>query len=459
MVHSNENVTDVVWFLQMKMSLEGIMSAEEKMSIDERRKYLRQMKKRYTKAGRKEKGQLLGEMEAVTELDRKTLIRLMNGSLKRKRRRKQRGRTYGAEVEDALRVIYPSFDYICAERLTPNLAWMAQQLARHNEMEVSEVLLEKLGQISISTVGRLLRRIRQDEPRLPRTGPRRANRLTREIPMLRLPWNIQVPGSFEADLVHHCGPTTAGEYMCTLQMIDVATGWSERMAVLGRSFLVMRAAFLRILARLPFPVLEIHPDNGSEFFNHHMLRFWGEIIRGVKLSRSRPFHKNDNPRVEQKNATLVRAYLGHERLDSVAQVLATNQLYDKMWLYYNLFQPVMHLVEKEIIQQDGQPAQVKRRHDRAQTPFDRLCATDAILPEHRQQLAALRDQINPRQLRQEIYDAIDCIFSLPGAVPGITQDVRLTLPASSTSHEGGDPLFKFAFHRTMIRKQPLPDPC
>jgi hypothetical protein len=287
------------------------MSTEEKMSIDERRKYLRQMQKRYTKAGRKEKGQLLDEMEAVTELDRKSLIRLMKGDLKRKARRKQRGRTYGAEVEDAMRVIYPSYDYICAERLTPNLVWMAQQLARHGELELTEGLLEKLGQVSISTVNRVLGRIRQDEPRLPRRRPQRANRLTRDIPTLRLPWSIQVPGTFEVDLVHHSGPSTAGEYMCTLQLIDVATGWSERRAVLGRSFIVMEAAFRHILARLPFPVVEIHPDNGSEFFNHHMLRFWGEIVQGVKLSRSRPFRKNDNPRVEQKNSTLVRAYWGH----------------------------------------------------------------------------------------------------------------------------------------------------
>jgi len=430
------------------------MSAEEKMSIDERRKYLRQMKKRYKRAGRKEKGRLLDEMEAVTELERKTLIRLLKGNLERKRRRKQRGRIYGAEVEDALRVIYPSFDYICAERLTPNLVWMAQHLARHGELQASEVLLEKLDQISVSTVGRLLGRLRQDEPRLPRKGPRRAKRLTQAIPMLRLPWSIQVPGSFEVDLVHHGGPTTAGEYMCTLQMIDVATGWSERVAVLGRSFMVMEAAFLRILGRLPFAILEIHPDNGSEFFNHHMLRFWGEIVQGVKLSRSRPFHKNDNPRVEQKNATLVRAYLGHERLDSVDQVLAANQLYERMWVYYNLFQPVMHLVEKEVIQQEGQPTRVKRRHDQARTPFDRLCATDAILPQHRQQLEALRDQINPRQLRQEIYDTIDHIFSLPGAVPGITEDVRLTLATSSTAQQGGDPRLNLAFNRTQISKKP-----
>jgi hypothetical protein len=230
----------------------------------------------------------------------------------------------------------------------------------------------------------------------------------------------------------------------------VATGWSERRAVLGRSFLVVEDAFRHILARLPFRVLEIHPDNGSEFFNHHMLRFWGDIVQGVTLSRSRPFHKNDNPRVEQKNCTLVRAYLGYERLDTVSQVLALNALYDKMGLYYSFFQPVMHLVEKEVIQEDGQPARVKRRHDEARTPLDRLCQTDAILPEHREQLEALRDSINPRRLRQEIYDAIEHLFTLPGALPGATENVHLTL--AQNREKGEDAWPDFEFNRTPIRK-------
>jgi len=428
------------------------MSTEDKMTVNERRKYVRMMKKRYDKSDRKEKSRLLDEMEAVTEMDRKTLIRLINGDLERKPRKKQRGRIYGPEVDDALRVIDKSFDYICAERLTPNLVWMAQHLARHDELETSDLLLAQLDRISISTVGRILGRIRQYEPRLPRKGPRRANKLVRDIPMIRLPWNILVPGRFEVDLVHHCGPTASGEYMCTLQMIDVAIGWSERVAVLGRSFLVMEDAFLRILTRLPFPVSEIHPDNGSEFLNHHMLRFWGETVQGVKLSRSRPFHKNDNPRVEQKNSTLVRAYLGDDRIDSVAQVLAANELYDKMWVYYNLFQPVMHLIEKEVILEDGKPARVKRRYDQARTPFDRLCATDVILPAHREQLEALRDRINPRRLRQEVYDDIERIFALPGAVPGITENVYLTL-TKNLDPEKGDDLFNFAFNRTTILKK------
>ena len=120
-------------------------------------------------------------------------------------------------------------------------------------------------------------------------------------------------------------------------MIDVATGWSERAAVLGRSYRVMADGFQRCLARLPFPVLEIHPDNGTEFFNQHLVRFFRETVQGLQLSRSRPYHKNDNRNVEQKNATLVRAYLGYARLDSAAQTIALNHLYDQMRRYYKYY--------------------------------------------------------------------------------------------------------------------------
>jgi hypothetical protein len=356
----------------------------------------------------------------------------MNGSLERKLRRRQRGRSYGPEVDDALRVIAERMDYICAERLTPNLTSLARHLAAHGELTLSPRLLAQLERISVSTVKRILARILQDVPRLPRKGPRRGNSATRDIPMTRIPWNQKEPGHFEADLVHHCGPSASGEYVCTTQLIDVATGWSERVAVLGRSYLVMSDAFQRIDQRLPFPILEIHPDNGNEFFNSHMIRFWKELFPGVHLSRSRPYHKKDNRMVGQKNSTLVRAFLGNERLDTVVQTRALNQLYNKMWLYYNFFQPVMRLAEKEWVRTECQPTRLKRRYDIARTPFDRLCATSAISQDRRAQLETLRNQTNPRQLHREIYDLIDYIFSLPGAVSGITEDVHLTL----TTHSG-----------------------
>ena len=426
------------------------MTMEDKMTVDERRKYLHRMKKRYLQADRKEKGRLLDEMEAVTELHRKSLIRLMNGPLERKPRSRQRGRTYGPEVEYAISVIAETLDYLCPERLTPSLVWMANHLAAHDELEVSPPLLEKLGQISVSTVRRILARIPRDKPRPPRKDPRRTPKLIQGIPMRRIPWNEQQPGHFEVDLVHHCGPSPSGEYVCTIQLVDVATGWSELRAVLGRSYLVMEDAFRYILARLPFPVLELHPDNGSEFFNHHLLRFWGERVQSLELSRSRPYHKNDNRFVEQKHSTLVRAYLGYDRFDTVAQTLAINQLYDLVWVYYNLFQPVMRLKEKIVIpSSDGQPSRVKRRYDQARTPFDRLCATTAIPPERRAQLEALRAQTNPRQLRQEIYHQIDYIFSLPRAVPEQSEDVYQTLGFPSSLRIGGDGPVTLSFDGTI----------
>jgi hypothetical protein len=426
------------------------MTTEEEMTIDERRKCLRRMKSRYIKAKRQERSQLLDEMEAVTGLHRKSLTRLMNSNLERKSRSREPGKTYGPEVSKMIRVIAASLDHPCAERLTPNLVWMARHLTAHDELQVSEPLLLLLEQVSISTVERRLKTIRQDQPRLARRRPRPANRLLRDVPMRPIPWDVGEPGHFETDLVHHSGPSASGEFVCSVQMIDVATGWSERVAVLGRSYIVMQDAFGRMLARLPFPVLELHPDNGTEFFNHHLLRFWTKKVQGVSLSRSRPYHKNDNRFVEQKNDTLVRAYVGYERLDTVAQTLALNRLYDKMWVYYNLFQPVMRLTDKTVIRQEGQPARIKRRYAPARTPFDRLCATNVMLPQHQQQLEALRDRTNPRRLRQEIYDAIDHLFSLPNAVTGVPEDIHHTLLSHSDADKGGNSPFPFSFNRTII---------
>ena len=414
------------------------MPTDERMTIDERYKYLRLMRPRYLKADRRERGRLLDEMEQVTQLHRKSLLRLLKGDLKRRRRRRQRGCTYGPDVGQALGVIAESWDHLCAERLTPNLVWMAQHLAAHDELAVSPPLLAQLSQISVSTVRRLLRRQPRDRPPLPRPGPQRTPAALRDIPMTRIPWNERQPGHFEVDLVHHSGPSTAGEYIHTLQMVDVATGWSERIAVLGRSYRVMQDAFTHLLLRLPFPVRQLHPDNGSEFFNDHLRRFWHEVDPTILLSRSRPYHKNDNRFVEQKNSTLVRAYLGDDRSDSLAQLRAMNRLYDQMWLYYNLLQPVMRLIEKGLQPHAEGRLRQRRRYDAAQTPLDRLLATDVLPTQRQEQLLRLRDQTNPRQLREAIYHSLDQLFTLPGAAPGRTEDVFQTLTHPKNPTKGED---------------------
>ena len=378
------------------------MPTDDPMTITERRKYLTKMQARYRQASHHERSRLLTEMEAITGMHRKSVTRLMKQpSLRRLPRRTQRRVVYGPDVRLVVQVVWESLDCLCAERLTPQLLPTARHLARFGELTLTPQMETLLAQISESTVTRMLAGLPRVIARLPRRAPGQANRVLRAVPMGRIAWQTTTPGSFEVDLVHHSGESTAGEYVHTLQLIDVATGWSERTAVFGRGQVAMQAGFQRIIDRLPFAIRHLHPDNGPEFFNHHLVRFWGEAITGLTLSRSRPYQKNDNRFVEQKNATLVRAYLGHRRLDTPAQSIALATLYEQMGVYYNLFQPVLHLVGKQVI--DGK---VTRWWDEAQTPYQRLLAADILTPTVAAGLAALHATTNPRRLRQELYDAV-----------------------------------------------------
>lgn len=375
------------------------MPTEDEMTLNERRKYLKRMKPRYVKAERKERGQLLSEMEQVTGMHRKSLTRLLHASsLERKKRQKPRERSYGVEVEEVIVVVWESLDSICAERLTPVLLSMAQHLAGFGVVKLRGEIEEQLKRISRATVGRILRRHRSRSRRLPQKGAERANQVTKGVPMGRIAWDTKEPGHCEVDLVYHSGPNISGEHGHTIQVVDVATGWSERVAVLGRGQRAMQAGFERILSRVPFALVELHPDNGAEFFNAHLVRFWKEKVVGVHLSRSRPYQKNDNRIVEQKNDTLVRQYFGDLRFDRLEEIEAMNVLYEQMWVYYNLFQPVMHLIGKTVVAD-----KVQRKWDQAQTPFERLKATGKLSAEQQQRLQALYEQTNPRHLREMIY--------------------------------------------------------
>jgi hypothetical protein len=400
------------------------MSENEPMNVNERRKYLHKMRIRYWQAKeRTAKSALLDEMMAVTGLHRKSLIRLIKGELARKPRRKQRGKTYGAEVQQVVEQIAHSLDYPCAERLQPNLVWLGKHLATHGELEVSEAIERKLETISVSTLKRMLPPVQQVAERLAhRKGQPRGSYAQRQaIPIRRIAWDEPMPGHLEIDLVHHCGAHPSGQYVHTLQATDVATGWSECVAILGRSYLVIQDGFQRLEQRLPFPILEVHPDNGSEFLNDPLLRFWRQRATPLDLSRSRPYAKNDNRFVEESNLSLVRAYLGYERLDTVEHTRLLNQLYDQLWLYHNFFQPVMRLQEKNF-----DKGCCKRVYDPARPPLDRLLHSKILPAFKAAQLLALRHSINPVQLRIQIHDLIDQVAALPTG-PGMAEDVRLTL--------------------------------
>lgn len=401
------------------------MSEMDPMTIDERRKYLYKMWERYRKATRTEKGKLLDEMEEVTGMHRKALIRILTGRLSRKKRLRERGPRYGAPVADAVRVIARSLDYPCAERLRPNLVWMAQHLVRHHELQIGPETLCKLDQVSVSTLKRILKKVGRSDAKLAyRKPPRRQhNSLRNAYPMRRIPWDTPAPGHFEVDLVVHSGEDAAGEFIHTLQMVDVCTGWSEIEAVYGRSYRAMQDGFQMILKRLPFPILELHPDNGSEFFNQHLLRFWQKNIVSLDLSRSRPYHKNDNRFVEENNHSLVRAYVGHGRLDTLEQLTILRELYQALWLYHNFFQPVLRTREKVF----SDTLHYQRVFDTARPPFDRLCAVMPLPPARLAALQSLREQTNPVQLRQRIETLISQLWSAHPVSPSMPVNVLHTL--------------------------------
>ena len=405
------------------------MAARKEMSIGERRKYLGRMVERYRQASRAEKTELLAQMEYVTQMHRKSIIRLLHpGALHRKKRRRQRGKTYGGDVRYALSVIAESFGYPCAERSHGNLVWMADLLVEHGELQLTPALRDKLEVISVSTIHRLLKKVSKDEHCAPRSRPKARNALAASISAGRLPWDETEPGHLEIDLVHHSRESSQGEYAYSLQMVDVATGWSEIAAILGRSQMVVEDACQRIKDRIPFKILQLHPDNGSEFLNHHLMRFWRKTVPQLRWSRSRPYEKNDNRFVEQKNSSLVRAYFGRELLDTVDQVNTMNAFYEKLRIYYNLFQPVMRLKEKRFVEAGQGNHRVRRVYGQARTPFDRLCATGAISEETVAAWEQLQHRINPRQLRRELYQLVDAIVRMPNADGNChAQDVYLTL--------------------------------
>lgn len=392
------------------------MATEEKMDVKERFKYLRMMKRRYEKADHKTKGRLLDEMEAITSLHRKHLIVRMNGpGPRRRKRRRERSRHYGEDVEEAIAIIADTLDWICAERLKPGLPQMARHLAAFGEMEVDEELLAKMERISISTVRRVVQRVQPEGPRLPRArqGRRSDSAAQMLVPVSVIPWDEPSPGHFEVDLVHHSRSGVEGDFICTIQCIDVLTGWSERFGIKGHTFGVMWRAFQTFARHCPLPVREVHSDNGSEFINPSLIGYFGEHLVHIEQTRGEPGVKNHNRFVEQKNSSLVRAYFTDLYLHTPEHLELMNDIYADMWLYYNFFQPVLRQVERKVVQRPNGTYSVRRKQDEAKTPLDRLLAAKPpISRETRLRLQKLRAETNPRALKRSIHQKLNRIYQL-----------------------------------------------
>jgi len=275
--------------------------------------------------------------------------------------------------------------------------------------------MAKLQQISTSTVRRILKRLGRPTDVLPKAYPgRRTDTVAQAmVPVTVIPWQEPEPGHFEADLVHHSRSGYEGSFICTLQFVDVLTGWSERFAVVGFEFDAMWQAISRFRDLCPIPVREIHTDNGSEFVNRALLSHFGAEMVHVEFTRGRPGYKNDNRFVEQKNGSLVRAYLQELYLYTPQHALMLNALYEQMRIYYNLFQPVLRQTARWArIDAHGVP-RILRTQDVAKTPLTRLLmAKPPIARRRAQSLQDQRDETNPRQLNRCIHERLARIYQV-----------------------------------------------
>ncbi len=381
--------------------------ATEKMSVKERRKFLLVQQERYLNASRSAKSAMLDAMEADTHLHRKHLIRLMNSDdIRPRKRNRERSRTYGPEVDHAVRLVADALDWVGAERVQPVLADMAQRLARFGYLTLSADLLSQLQKVSTSTVRRIMKRIGRPPNTLPqvRRGRRADSVVQSRVPVGVIPWQEPEPGHFEADLVYHTNNNLGGPFVCTLHLVDVLTGWSECFALLGHEFDQMWQALQAFRARCPIPVREIHTDNGSEFMNTAFISHFGSETLSVRLTRGRPGFKNDNRFVEQKNSSLIRAYLGHLHLYTAEHCALLDHLYSDMWCYYNLFVPVVRQTSRRVRRTANGLLQIVRTQDCATTPLERLLrAAPPLSRSTAEQLVALRDDTDPLALKQHIH--------------------------------------------------------
>jgi len=368
--------------------------------------YAEALRGRYLAASKMEKGRMLDQFTMVTGCHRKAAIRLLRrtGQVKVKRRR-GRPRRYGGDVVSALRQVWEASDRLCSKRLHPFLPELIAILQRHQEVSVNAQTEAQLRQMSPSTIDRLLRPYRRlGGRRLPLSTTKPGSLLKKSIPIRTFTeWEEDRPGFLEIDLVAHCGESTEGFYLTTLSTVDVATGWSECMAVWGKGQQRLRAAVHRIRQRLPFPLQGIDSDNGSEFINQYLFNYCRD--EGITFTRSRPYKKNDSCHVEQKNWSVVRRLVGYDRYDSKAALETLNRVYGLTRQYINFFQPAMKLVGKT-----RHGARVHKVYDAAQTPYHRLLTAGVLTEARQQELAASYHRLNPALLLRQLNENLDSLW-------------------------------------------------
>lgn len=394
------------------------------MSFQSRRELLGQVSGRYREeAYQKMKTTILNEFIASTGYARKYAIRLLNLPIIPAPGPILRPRTpwYGLEVQEALRYAWASANYISSKRLTPFLQELVPALERHGYLDLTERVRAQLLAISPATVDRLLRSHRSGKVFRGIGATKRGTLLKHQVPIRTFAdWNETKPGFLEVDLVAHCGWSTEGAYLNTIVLTDIATGWVEFLALRNRSGAAVIHAFECARELIPFSIMGIDTDNGSEFLNSEVL---GYVEREkITFTRGRAYRKNDQCFVEQKNGAVIRQLVGYDRFEGEKAYRQLTELYRAMRLYVNFFQPSMKLKTKERM-----GAKVRRTYDKAQTPFQRLCSWTMLDAEKAERFKAIYEALDPVKLLKQVQALQDALWK-----HAIHQSDRLSETVDST---------------------------
>ena len=371
------------------------------------KEYIELMQERYRRAGRAERGRLLDEIAVVTGYHRKSATRLMSGRVSGSAKGKGRGRPsrYGPEVVEALRQVWEMSDRLCGKRLAPFMEELVSRLQAWEELLLPQDVVEQLNGMSASTIDRLTRPCKVRGLRRPWTGGKSpGSQLKAAIPIRTFgEWGDPPPGFLEVDLVSHCGESTEGFYLTTLTGVDIATGWVHCRAVWGKGQDRVGGAVHEMARSLPFPLLDLHSDNGSEFINHRLYSYCRQ--RGIHFSRSRPYKKNDNAHVEQKNWAAVRRHVGYGRYSTRTSLERLQEVHRLAGLLHNFFLPSMKLLHKS-----RHGARVHKTYDIPRTPYQRLIDLDVLSDEQRTSLQRLYRSLNPVSLRKQLDKALAALW-------------------------------------------------
>jgi hypothetical protein len=366
------------------------------MSKRSKQELTKEIHPRYLKASKADKEKILDEFTAATGYHRKYAIKLLKHGLKRKGYKMVgRKKKYQGEVVDVLEKIWETCGRICSKRFHPFIPEMVSVLEREGELSCHPETKTLLLSMSRSTIDRCLKKARYRSLKgISTTKP--GTLLKKSIPVRTWhDWDGTKPGFVEMDLVAHCGDTAVGPFIYTLTAVDVSTGWTECLAIPNKTQIAVSNAIKAMRLRLPFPLLGIDSDNGTEFINDLLYRYCLE--EEITFTRSRPYKKNDQAYVEQKNWSVVRNIVGYDRFETEEDLRLLQLVYEYLHVYVNFFQPVMKLIKKERI--DGKTIKV---YDVATSPYRRVLASNDVDFKYKASLSNLYVRLNPVTLRNAI---------------------------------------------------------